>query len=158
MNAEALLAGRTDTPLTETGKAQALAAGVEAKELSIDLIIASPLDRAHTTANIIAEQIGYPLDSIILDERLMERDFGEAEGAPWVFGMDISDTPGLEPIEDLHKRVAEVLDFAKSRPETIVLIVAHGAVYRMFHELTSTDYTFDNIALKSKNAEIIKLI
>lgn len=45
-----------------------------------DVIISSPLIRAQETAKEIAEATG--LQSILLDERFVERNFGEASGKP----------------------------------------------------------------------------
>ena len=50
------------------------------QEETWDIIISSPLIRAQETANEIATAVG--LQSILLDERFVERNFGEASGKP----------------------------------------------------------------------------
>ena len=96
--------------------------------LTFDLIISSPLDRAKTSAEIIAEKIKYE-GGIICDPGFLERDFGELEGTKW--------TPDLK-FEGPHNRlesVSEVCDRAKKALEKYtfpedarVMIVSHGAM------------------------------
>ena len=158
MNKAGLLAGSTETPLSSEGRNQAKLAGTVAQSLKIDLIISSPMSRTTETAQIVAAEIGYPLENIVYDDRIVERDFGSFEGAPWSVGMDLSGAVGLETIEHFHARIAAALVDAKARPEHTVLLVAHGAVYRMLRELTEPDYTFINKTAASNNAEILKLL
>src|SRR5690606_14158884 len=83
LNAQGLYAGHTETPLTEEGRLQAKQAGQGATGLGIDLIVSSPLERALETAQIVAHEIGYPEESIITDDRLIERHFGQLEAQPY---------------------------------------------------------------------------
>ena len=71
--------GREDIPLNEVGKKQASQSAVALQEETWDIIISSPLIRAQETANEIATAVG--LQSILLDERFVERNFGEASGS-----------------------------------------------------------------------------
>lgn len=73
-NVKGLYAGITDTPLTEKGKLQAEEARNTLGEYSFEVVISSPLSRAVDTARIITEQ------EIILEEELMEMNFGVCEG------------------------------------------------------------------------------
>ena len=61
---EKVLEGRYDSPLTEMGRAQALARAVEwkGKNITFDLIITSSLQRAFETATIIGEVLGIPVE------------------------------------------------------------------------------------------------
>ena len=61
-----------ENPLTEKGRSQAVAAGQELKKEKFDLIFCSPFQRTRETAEIIAEEIGFPKDRIAADERLRE--------------------------------------------------------------------------------------
>ena len=82
-NVENKICGATDIGLTERGHEQAEELGqiikskIEAGELHIDEIIASPLERAYDTAKHIAKVTGIPMRS---DERLREQNFGRYEG------------------------------------------------------------------------------
>jgi probable phosphoglycerate mutase len=69
--------GRTDVPLNDTGRSQALVAGERLREQypdGFDLVVSSPLSRASITADLA----GYS-DHAINDD-LMEWDYGLAEG------------------------------------------------------------------------------
>ncbi len=81
-NAAARWQGQVDSPLTALGLRQAAAAGETLRGIIADNDIAvfcSPLGRAHDTAKIIAEKIGYQ-NEMQLDPRLMEIGMGSWEG------------------------------------------------------------------------------
>jgi len=69
--------GHGDSPLTETGRAQAQALGRRLAKTPIDSLICSDLGRAIETATIIADSTGHGLHT---DQRLRERNFGVLEG------------------------------------------------------------------------------
>jgi probable phosphoglycerate mutase len=67
--------GRTDIPLTETGRDQARRIGVELADHTFSLVLTSPLRRARETC----ELAGFTDDAIVRDE-LREWDYGDYEG------------------------------------------------------------------------------
>ena len=69
--------GRSDIPLTDTGREQAAAAARRLAAAGVDAVISSPLVRARDTAQAIAAATGAPLR---VDERLTEVDYGPFEG------------------------------------------------------------------------------
>ena len=71
--------GREDIPLNEVGKKQASQSATALQEETWDIIISSPLIRAQETANEIAKTVG--LQSILLDERFVERNFEKLQGS-----------------------------------------------------------------------------
>ena len=75
-NANKLLAGHCDIPLNEEGINQAKQAGINGKDLKIDVIYCSPLIRAKQTCNEINK---YHNVKVIIKEELIERDFGKYE-------------------------------------------------------------------------------
>jgi len=79
-----LITGQQDVPLTEHGREQARQAGREilAKQIQIDHIICSPLERAVNTARLIAHEIGYVEAKIQVNDLVIERSFGSLEGKP----------------------------------------------------------------------------
>jgi broad specificity phosphatase PhoE len=81
-NVKGVWSGLSDVALTRLGKVQAKAVGQELKKRGtpIDIILSSPLPRAHHTARIIADQINYPAHHVKLHESLSERNFGTMEG------------------------------------------------------------------------------
>lgn len=157
-NAQHLLAGSTDIPLTDLGRQQAHDAGVKARSLGINMIVSSPLQRAHETANIIADEIGYPKESIITDDRLRERHFGILEGTEWS-ARSIVDTPDLEPREAVLARAAAMLDYARSYPDNTILFVAHASFLRATLQVLYPDEDHFGDDLRAmKNADIIQLL
>ena len=118
--------GRTDIELNNTGIKQAQNAKEQLKKYKIDLIICSPLKRTRKTAEIINETIN---SEIIIDERIIERGYGNLEGKTdeeWkeIIGDNVSivnyynlnwNKQNIEPIQDICKRVWEVLDEIKEK-------------------------------------------
>jgi broad specificity phosphatase PhoE len=70
-NAEGLLLGRSDPPLTERGRAQA--AGFAATLPVPDRVVSSPLRRARDTAAVFGR-------AVEIDDRWIELDYGRLEG------------------------------------------------------------------------------
>jgi len=138
-NARQVIAGSHDSPLSETGRAQAAIAGDTAKQyLHIDLIVTSPMSRALETARIVASRIGLPAKGILVLEELRERNLGNVEGqnyadTPQHNGNyeDAENVPGVEPIAHLYHRMQHVLELLQKRPEKHILIVAHNGCGRM---------------------------
>ena len=134
--------GRSDIPLNETGRAQAETLRDNIKDIKFTAVYASPLKRAAETARIAT---GNEYD-IIYDDRLMERSFGDFEGAEvtsWLetAGCDIGDlrlntnVGNIEPVKDVLARTKAFLDDLKAKhsDEDVILVVAHGQVSRGFH-------------------------
>ncbi|GHA88766.1 hypothetical protein GCM10009069_09730 [Algimonas arctica] len=65
----------TDIPLSRSGQAQAAALGTYFADTFFDRVISSPLIRTRQTATAIAP-------NIVLDDRLLEIDYGPDEGRP----------------------------------------------------------------------------
>ena len=138
-NADHIIAGSHESPLSDVGKQQSEYAGDTAKRFfSFDLIVSSPMKRAKQTADIIAEKIGYPLEKIIIMPDLRERNLGDVEGkdyshAPHHNGNyeDAENIPGVEPVDKLLTRMQGVLEDLQFRPEQNILVVAHNGCGRM---------------------------
>ncbi len=123
------LQGREDIALNENGIRQAVRCGQAFKGRKIRAVITSPLIRAKRTAEIIAENIG--LDQVIVDDGLIERDFGAIAGVTYdkrkyfdTFGME----EGIEPWEELHQRlIGCITRLAKEYYDEDIIMVSHGA-------------------------------
>jgi len=74
-NADGLLLGRIDAPLTEQGEAQARSVGPVLT--GVTRVISSPLQRARRTAEAL--DLGLPIE---IDDRWIEVDYGEYDGRP----------------------------------------------------------------------------
>ncbi|WP_082495807.1 histidine phosphatase family protein [Agreia sp. Leaf335] len=123
--------GRTDIPMNDTGRAQAAAAAERLADEQWHAIVTSPLGRAFETASIIAERLG--LGEPEVDDRLVERAYGEAEGldaatlASRFPGM--AGVRGIERRSDVTRRVLPAIEsIALQRPGQRILIVTHGGV------------------------------
>lgn len=131
-NHAALMQGRTDIPLNETGRAQARAVVEQLAESNWDLIVSSPLGRARETASIIAEGLGLELGPTV--EGLTEQDFGDAEGERVAVVHERwpdRDIPGAEPDAAVGERgLAALMQLAADYPDRNVLAVAHGTLIR----------------------------
>lgn len=127
--------GQTDIELNENGIKQAMEAKKIIQKLDIELIIASPLKRAHKTAEIVSDG----KIKIVLDDRLKERGFGNFEGEnteimPWeeLYNCEINiSRNNIEPVNDLLRRTKSLLSEIKENySEKNVLIVTHGGTLR----------------------------
>ena len=135
-NVQRRLQGRSDIPLNDTGREQALAVGRElaASGEHWDVLVSSPLQRARETAQIIGRQIGLDLSRTYDD--LVERAFGDVEGRDYT-GTSDDERHALmeeygEATEDVVQRGLSVLrriidDF----PGSDVMVVAHGTLIRL---------------------------
>lgn len=111
-----VLQGRSDIPLNEKGRKQAAQVRdqLAAAGICFDRVYSSPLIRAMQTAQIIAQD-----KAVIIEERLIEMDYGPYEGmdlndpAPEVmtFFRDFVHNPAPEGMEQLHDIVARLGTF-----------------------------------------------
>jgi uncharacterized phosphatase len=154
MNTQKLWAGVTDTPLTEEGRQQAKRAGKEAKKLNIDLIVSSPLSRAHETARIIAKEIDYPNKKIIISPLLVERDGGKYEGQPYVPSMNLDHIEGFEKDDVIVARAHEALKWINTHTADHILVVSHGSFGRAMRSILKAEYPLSHPE-KIANAEIL---
>jgi probable phosphoglycerate mutase len=130
-NIDSRAQGDIDIPLNATGLAQARAVAPRLRNRGIRAIVSSTLSRARDTAQIVADELGLPVE---FDDGLREVKFGVREGEPmaewfatWVSG---EYTPeGAESFVALRARAVAALNRALARPAP-VLVVAHGALFR----------------------------
>lgn len=133
--------GSIDCPLTKKGIQQAEKVAEALKDISIDVIVCSTLQRAVNTAKII---LGDSNTKIFLDPRLKELDFGlweglhytevekkfpvdwEAWGKDWIY---TAPTEG-ESFIQLYHRVIEALEgiLHKYRKQTILIAAHHSTL------------------------------
>jgi probable phosphoglycerate mutase len=150
-NAAGRWQGWADPPLTALGRAQAEQAGerLRRSEPPLDRAVSSDLDRARTTARIIAGLAGTPAllaRAPMVEEvpGLRELNVGQWSGltrgeiqeawpdtlAAWDAGA-LESTPGGEDRAEFNRRVrAAFVEVAESHPGERLLVVAHGGVVR----------------------------
>jgi uncharacterized phosphatase len=156
-NVAEIFAGLMDTPLTELGKRQALAAASEIAKIDTQLIVSSPLIRAHETAKIIANGIGYPVADITLNDLFVERDYGPLTGQPWGSEPDLPEAEGVESMEALAARAAEAYQYLQTLPQDVILVVAHGSLWRALRTAIHPE-TAELQDAEPGNAEVVELI
>jgi broad specificity phosphatase PhoE len=139
-NADGLILGRRDPPLSELGVAQARALAAAAQEATIATVWTSPMQRASGTAEIVSEATGAPV-SVLAD--LAESDRGHWEGRPvaelrrtepqqfaaFEAAADGFAFPGGESIADQVARTRGALDQVAAGPQP-ALVVAHVGTIR----------------------------
>jgi broad specificity phosphatase PhoE len=139
-NAQGIICGSTDLPLSTQGEMQAqmLAENLAAEKACIDIVIASPLKRAQQTAGYVAQRFSVPL---MTDERLIEQRYGIYEGqsafAPGFLANKQQFAvryPGGESMMQVAARVYAFLDELKTRRDLRgALLVSHGGTCRVLN-------------------------
>lgn len=142
-HAENRYVGRTDAPLTEEGRRQAEELAGWSATAGLNAIWASPLSRARETAEPSARVTGLELRT---DERLVELDFGDAEGltgaemrkafpeARAAFERDPFRHPlpgGEPPTQAIARARAALENIADAVAGGTALVVAHGTLLRL---------------------------
>jgi len=130
------------TPLTDLGREQAAATGKDiAARFQPAAVVSSALARARQTAEIIAAELGLPVE---IWPGLEEQDFGEFKGKPFTayreyYAQNVETyphaapwmwvPPGGESTAQLQQRVLATLDQLRERhPNDEVVVVCHGMV------------------------------
>ncbi|WP_341974892.1 histidine phosphatase family protein [Microbacterium sp. LWO13-1.2] len=139
-NLDRRIQGTTDIALNDTGRADARTAAALLADGTHHTIYASPLVRAHETAQIIASELG--LDTPLLVPDMREREFGAGEGMLvtdyiQTYGDWLSDVPGAESLAQVCDRSMSALHRiardARRRSAPLaesVIVVTHGGVIR----------------------------
>jgi broad specificity phosphatase PhoE len=129
--------GRGDSTFTDEGRRQLRRLPAKIAAFRPDAVVSSPLDRAQRLAARGARLAHVPL---VIDERLIELDFGLAEGMTFeeiqAAGHDFNYrdrehpvAPGGESRGDVERRAASVCDELTARGGRFVL-VTHGGPFR----------------------------
>lgn len=137
-NLRHVFAGQKDnSKLTEKGMEQARAEGQKIKELGlkIDLVVSSPLVRAHDTAKIVAEMIGYQKD-IVVEDRITEYDMGSLTGTPMhqISSKMLISAQDAEDPGAFYNRVQSALKAWNDKRDN-VLLVSHAGVGRIIETI-----------------------
>lgn len=147
-NANGILNGHRDLPLTDIGVAQATEVANKIKDagLVFDAILSSPLDRAFKTAEIIATVNDGPTPEIVPE--LIERDFGSLTGieqsrieelcAPDIIKTEtityFLSPEGAETFPDLLIRAKKLLEHVTDKyKDGSILLVTHGDFGKMIY-------------------------
>jgi broad specificity phosphatase PhoE len=145
-NRDRRIQGHSDTPLNETGRAQARELAEALAEIDLVAAYSSDLSRARETAAIAVAGRGIEVAAL---PELRERSFGTWEGlgddeiplrfpdeyARWTAGSG-DGARDSEPHAVLLERVRAAMHrIARDHPEGTVLVVSHGGPLRVVHAL-----------------------
>ncbi len=137
-NEQKRLQGHKDSKLTDQGidNAKALKCFLQNNGIVFDRIYSSPILRAYETAKIIAGN-----QTIVLDERLKEMNFGDYEGCliqdllsmnpsyydyMWNSPHLFDRLPNGESYEEVNERIDSFFNDIKKSNDESILIVTHG--------------------------------
>ena len=144
LNKAKVLQGRSNFPLNEEGIRQAREAAERLGDVSFSCVFSSPLTRAVQTAEILAPHI-----KPVIDERLIEMDYGSYEGADLThlppeiltFFSDFVHNPapdGMEQLSSVVERAGEFLEDIRQISGDI-LISTHAIVMKGILEYLSPE-------------------
>lgn len=134
--------GHSDEPLTDKGKLQIERLCERMKEVKLDAVYASPLIRAHETAQALAASHGL---SVTVTPSLKELNGGEYEGRHWQELAKIDPqfipvwektphlfhAPGGESMPELYERIgAAIHEIAKRGGD--IAVISHGCSMRNY--------------------------
>ena len=148
-NVDARIQGHLDVPLNGTGQWQARQLARALAHEPIAAIYASDLQRAHATAQAVADATGAPL---VADPGLRERSFGALQGR--TFAQIEAELPeqalrwrkrdpdfapeGGESLSVLRERIHTTTQrLAAQHVDGLVLLVAHGGVLDVLYRLAT---------------------
>lgn len=133
-SADGLFTGRSDVPLTETGRRQARAWRATTASIKDMAAFTSPLSRAVETAALAG------LRAVEIVDDLMEWDLGPLEGLvadahriadpDWNLYDDGPGVPGESP-GAVAARAASVLERVQALPQHVAVLVSHGQFLRV---------------------------
>lgn len=140
-NAAHRFQGRTDIPLSDTGRVQAEKLANRLASWPIDVVYSSPLLRARQTAEAIAERHGK--ETVILDD-LVEVNFGPWEGMylktlrekdherlhAWFKDPFFHAPEGAENWEEIRVRIERAVASILQKRDEHIVVVSHGGIMR----------------------------
>ena len=140
LNAEGKMRGRSEVPINDKGDRQMDRAADWLKEKGIKLIVSSPVERALSSAQIISEKLGLPLE---VDDRLASLDVGAKVGEDTdMSNEDMEeafeshpDMPiaGGESPEEFEQRIqGAVMDWLSTPDKPVALVVHDSVISQIF--------------------------
>ena len=141
--AEERFRGRADVELNEKGIRQAKATAAKLAHREIAAIYASPLKRTLTTANILAEPLKLPVQSL---NGLIDVDYGKWQGLSlkeaaaddsqlyqlWLKSPHLAAFPQGELLEQVEKRVVGAVEnLVPQHPGQTIILVTHKVVCKV---------------------------
>ena len=140
-NLDGRLQGQTDVPLAEVGKDQVIEFIPQLKNLGLEKIVSSSLQRTFETGKILAEAYAIPIE---IKNELIERSFGSFEGLTREtlmkdHGLKAEERlsgvlpDDAESLESVGNRVWPIIEECIAKEQKI-LLVSHAGVFRALWE------------------------
>jgi broad specificity phosphatase PhoE len=139
-NVSGRISGQGDAPLNASGREQAQLAATVLMPLGVTHLFASPVTRAHQTAEVLAQHLQLPVET---EADLREVEYGEWEGK---FFRDIRQHPMAqqvfhdpaqaifpagESLPAVQRRGVQVLERLRHQhPHGVMALISHGDVIR----------------------------
>jgi probable phosphoglycerate mutase len=136
---DGVLAGRSDSPLDDLGRDQALDLGGRLTDVPLDLLVTSPQLRARQTADLVAAGRAQAR----IDDSFAECDYGDWSGRAL---SELATEPGWETVQWLpsaaqfpggetmaqmaHRATHGVQKLARTHPDAFIWLVSHGDVIK----------------------------
>lgn len=174
-----LIGWRTDIPLSDDGRQDALRSAAKLRHYKIDIIYHSDMLRTTETAHIISAELGLTTTA---EQLLRERDLGEFDGhslaelkaknPEWVERFfDHADcswcTPGGESLSSVHIRFRKLINkLHNQHPDKTVLLVTHSGfihtvlrdIYGFFPIESFIEVAHDAVTVLEKDGASYRLI
>lgn len=153
-NAEGRIHGQKDTAMNEDGRQQIEAAARELEGRTFQVMITSPLQRAKESGAILASTVH--VDKVLVDDRLIEREFGELDGAR--FTDDVrhrlyqEKVQGAENLDSVGDRMYEAINEIADTYTGDVLIISHGSAITQL--LKRIDPSLEKVHIHLNNASV----
>ena len=132
LNAEGRLRGLANPALNSVGRREAKRLAKVLKQFAPFAVYSSPLQRAVSTAEVIAKAVGV---TSRVDERFNDRDYGPQTGllkddviAKWG---SVDAAPGVQPDSEVLARAFPALSAVLDEAGGDVVVVTHDAVIRL---------------------------
>ncbi|RYF25039.1 MAG: histidine phosphatase family protein [Comamonadaceae bacterium] len=169
-NVDTRIQGHLDIPLNDTGLWQARQVGQALADEPITAIYTSDLQRAHTTAQAVADATGAPLTA---EPGLRERSFGQLQGRTfaeieaqlpeearrWRQRDPHFEPDGGESLIVFRERITRITDqLVQRHPGELIVLVAHGGVLDVLYRAATGQELQAPRTWKITNAAINRLL
>lgn len=156
-NLQKIMQGSVNTNLNNTGISQAKESSYLFRNLSIDILISSPLARAIQTTNIIKSELKLS-HNIIINNNFTEFSYGVFNGKsyseikkthPFLFQSSEFNyhykIPDSISLFDFEKKISKAIsNLKKQYPNKNILLVTHGVtacmIHKFFHNIPASNF------------------
>jgi probable phosphoglycerate mutase len=169
-NASKVISGRLDEPLSAEGVALARELRAIHGELSPEIVVTSPMQRAVETALLVTTATEAEL---VASDLCVERDYGKLQGIPPEAVQQYADQieylevggirhslnpPGGESFESVRERATAFLDLLLAMPARSIAVVSHQVFLQQLHGLMLGLAIHDALALDIRTLQIDRFV